>query len=404
MKRSLIPAFAALLVLSACTTDAATPSVTSEAPQPTEAAPPALADLYRPYRYAGPPASSGAHTFPTRVPPPSLDAANAEAAVYLDGVERSEDQRAEEFSGVPGTTDYTCVDIEEAGDRGLVRSGDFVLDVAAWRPPEQHFSLTPRRGWDRLFLRATRIDDDRERNPATLTHEYDHPSWEGDAPSTDEQRFAPTFVLPEAGRWLVVATAGPQWGCFVVTADDPPDALTFPATVEEAHAMAETYPSEPGPAYISRAFLEPRGPGISANEGRWEMRGVETRECVDIADGHDVRSGEWIIRPAQGLFGSEPTWEHSKFLAIPLHQPDTQAELQEWTGTARTYLRIAGAYLDAPQHTYVYEFKRPSGARGNPDGQIEFEYLVRAVLPLRGDWLITLTDGASGTQWGCFMS
>ena len=56
----------------------------------------------------------------------------------------------------------------------------------------------------------------------------------------------------------------------------------FPATVEEAHAMAEAYPSEPEPAYISRAFLEPWEPLWTADEfsrAGWRRRIRRSDSC-----------------------------------------------------------------------------------------------------------------------------
>src|SRR5690606_16036446 len=139
--------------------------------------------------------------FPTRIPPPSVEEAEAEAAIWL-GEYAYTGQPPVMFEGVEGTETHTCVDVA-----GLerVRSGDFVLDLSRWAAPAHAFELTPvLEEHAHLLLRATQVVDGGE--PATHVHEYD-----GRGALARTGRLTPTFVLPRTGAWLVVAVAGPQW-------------------------------------------------------------------------------------------------------------------------------------------------------------------------------------------------
>jgi hypothetical protein len=119
-----------------------------------------------------------------------------------------------------GTKDRRCVD-EFAADTvagEALRSGDFIIrgghslragraDKILWIPlhPEPSASTPP--ASTPLVVRAARVasasDTLRETIPG-LAHshaEYGYPS---------------TLTLPRGGEWVVVATAGPNWGCFLL--------------------------------------------------------------------------------------------------------------------------------------------------------------------------------------------
>ena len=116
----------------------------------------------------------------------------------------------------PGTSDHRCV---EVGEAYRIRSGDFVV---------AGFSVYRRvwhTGWGKLMwmpyhpqpanpgqlvVRATRLDA-----PA--------PQWiferEGGlahSPGANLDYSYPSgFYLPTTGRWMLVASAGTNWGCFI---------------------------------------------------------------------------------------------------------------------------------------------------------------------------------------------
>lgn len=119
-----------------------------------------------------------------------------------------------------GTRERRCV---HAG-ANAVRSGDFVAGPFAyyneiwhqgygklwWHPAE----MPPKPPL--LIVQATRLDAEAE----SRVFESSHIAWPS-GPTESEAtsiKFYPTGIrLPTAGRWMMVATAGNSWGCFVHT-------------------------------------------------------------------------------------------------------------------------------------------------------------------------------------------
>ena len=120
---------------------------------------------------------------------------------------------------VPGAAGHTCVKVNSlfgaTGRSGAIRSGDFVagnfpLYVREWSPNTENTKIW----WQPLHtdkmpgltVRATLLD-----NPSiSRTYRFSRVGYAGDAfyPSHDP--------LPRSGTWRLVATAGPDWGCFEV--------------------------------------------------------------------------------------------------------------------------------------------------------------------------------------------
>lgn len=376
------------------------PPVAAAASASPSAVVPLLRDLYRPQPYAPPEMGVGARPFPTRVPPPTLDAANDEAERFLDDRYPLTDGPPE-FAGLTGVAARQCFDVSEPFgvrfDGPRYRSGDIVLDTLNYRNPNFDFALLTSVPAGGVLIRATYLDAEDSSDPPTMVHEL--------AALAPPDVWHATLVLPEEGRWLVVVTAGPQWGCFVVAAPRPEPYLTPARTVAEAErAGAERSPVR-SVYYVSPTFSKERGPNVR-EPGGWTVGGGSERVCLDTRGIHDARSGEWVMRPTAALFEQPPTAASNKLLLVPLLQTATLDVFQSRPSWIPRGVRLTATHLDAPHHTYVYE--SPDAAAyttGTADGPgFEFQHIVEAVLPRKGPWLVVVTDGALGTQWGCFTS
>jgi hypothetical protein len=153
--------------------------------------------------------------FPREAPPPSLPFG---------------------FGDVNGTQERKCVAFPDGGVlsanwiQNSRRSGDFVVGAEIiqglqaggeakvfWVPLHDPASRNAT-----LLVRSVRLDQ-----PAITSRfvgkDYAFPMKEQRSPIKDsavdrEHGFYPSgFSLPSAGRWLLIATSGPDWGCFIVT-------------------------------------------------------------------------------------------------------------------------------------------------------------------------------------------
>lgn len=116
-----------------------------------------------------------------------------------------------------GTSDRKCVD---AGASFDVRSGEFVvrgisLYRSLWHQGNSKLGWVPAyASWSSpipLTVRAARLDGSNDQvvfQQTNLAHLR---------ASTSDLIYPSGFPLPSVGRWLLVATAGPNWGCFVFT-------------------------------------------------------------------------------------------------------------------------------------------------------------------------------------------
>ena len=120
-----------------------------------------------------------------------------------------------------GTAQRTCVAVRADGSAagGSLRSGDFIIRSGllswVWPHAEGKYKVlwlplhSPRDGRGALLLRAVRVG-----HPAyTLRLRLSGAAAAG-APKT-ELGFPSVISFPKAGQWVVVATAGDDWGCFV---------------------------------------------------------------------------------------------------------------------------------------------------------------------------------------------
>jgi hypothetical protein len=142
---------------------------------------------------------------------PTIEAAEARAKLPVGLVLAAVSMHpadADFVAAAVGTPDRRCV---EAGSGGRFRSGDFVAampDYAAyWAQGGVKvvwISVRPETPRVPLVVKATRLDAAAEGR----VYGVDIPN----AP-----RYPSGVYLPQAGRWMMVATAGGAWGCFVVT-------------------------------------------------------------------------------------------------------------------------------------------------------------------------------------------
>lgn len=364
----------------------ATPASTLEAWTP--APQPSLDELYRPK--ADIEGLSVRRVGPTRVPPPGIDTANEEAAVWL-GRHPYQGPIPASFAGAAGSEERRCIEVDDSAAR--TRSGDFVLDLTRWLSPDWSFEVLPVASSRRyLLLRALFLDDLGVANPATHVHEYDgFVEWN----STEEVLYAPRFVLPRAGRWMVVATAGPVWGCFILEAPEPPPGFEVVSSIEGAEAAGARFPSMPPPQHLSPAFGRERGPGVIESPGGYTIDGTGI---------HDARAGEWIARGASSYEGDwEPSLAGSKVLLFPLHQPQSVERVPGGFGREER-LTLTSTLLDDPRHTYVYEQPVLNAYTGSAEaGTREFSHVASFVHPRAGRWVAVATSGKRGADWGCFV-
>jgi hypothetical protein len=123
--------------------------------------------------------------------------------------------------GFSGTAERKCA-TPPFGINGSVRSGEIIIrsygwsgrwgpkanrdTKILWRPVHNPFEYP-----DTLIIRAVRLD-----NPAdSLRQQVPHWAY---SPGNEKESGFPSLVrFPTAGDWLVLGTAGPDWGCFVIT-------------------------------------------------------------------------------------------------------------------------------------------------------------------------------------------
>jgi hypothetical protein len=169
--------------------------------------------------------------------PTTIQQAEAEGAGFTHEVAPASQPSGFRPGEVKGTDARRCVEFPDSGVLSHIsslensrRSGEFVVGgeiveglkagVAAkvfWVPLHDPASRKAT-----LLVRSVRLDE-----PAITSRfvntDYAFPMKEQRFPIKDsvadrEHGFYPSgFSLPTAGRWLLVATSGPDWGCFIVT-------------------------------------------------------------------------------------------------------------------------------------------------------------------------------------------
>lgn len=124
----------------------------------------------------------------------------------------------DEFSG---TTARKCATPPGRAAGGSVRSGEIIIrsywsgpwgpkvdrdTKILWRPLHNPFEYP-----DTLLIRAVRLNDPGDSLRLSVPH------WAYSPGAKRESGFPSLVRFPTAGDWLIIGTAGPDWGCFVLT-------------------------------------------------------------------------------------------------------------------------------------------------------------------------------------------
>jgi hypothetical protein len=390
MTRLAVLALLAAIAPIACTAEPARESAPTSSPEvattPTATAQPPLDQLYRLHPYVRP--EAGVPSPPVmRVPPSTVAAAEIEGPLYL-GEHAYTGAPPPSFDGVPGTAEARCV---EVNPNSPTRSRDWLIDTSARRGPDPTLVLLPanpsavyRSGlWINFLLRAVRLDGPQW----TYVHEI-----RSGASSLEGDRigYEPRFRPPEAGRWLVVVTAGPQWGCFIFDVPTRADASTLGKSTAEIEVLGAAYHSAPAPANPLEGFTRRYSSGTLADAGLSE--GTPERRCIRGASGAP-RSGEFIMSPYSWGVGWAPDLLGSKIGFTPLHQPEDRKRLDY-------PLRIEATLLDDIRHTYAYEERGNAYGLDNNDRPTGAFFVTSFVFPRAGRWAAVTT---AGPDWGCFL-
>jgi hypothetical protein len=125
----------------------------------------------------------------------------------------------------PGTVERKCVNgasTDMPWQPMQIRSGDFVIggQVGAgvplnvgrqskvwWVPYHDPFEFP-----SKLLVRGARLGAPGD------TIRYEQPDYAWPSPGVKTDSFFPSGItIPRAGRWLLIATAGDDWGCFILS-------------------------------------------------------------------------------------------------------------------------------------------------------------------------------------------
>lgn len=122
-----------------------------------------------------------------------------------------------------GREDRRCV---EASGMGPVRSGEFIIGGELGGRPAILPRVPAKIWWaplhngermDSLVIVGERLSSPMHMRLALGTVAF--PMSPGQSiPSADREYFFPSgTIIPDWGRWLLIASSGPNWGCFIVT-------------------------------------------------------------------------------------------------------------------------------------------------------------------------------------------
>jgi hypothetical protein len=160
--------------------------------------------------------------------PTTIQAAEAEGAAFPRGATPT--VVARNFtSPFGGTTERKCVvpNADDLPPSGSLRSGDFILHgqfsdtgpmgningrarKLMWEPLHNPYAYPTRTG---LLVRSVRLGHPSD----TLRLVVTHAAYPSVKQKFTEAAYPSGFHFRSAGEWLLVATSGSDWGCFLLT-------------------------------------------------------------------------------------------------------------------------------------------------------------------------------------------
>jgi hypothetical protein len=127
------------------------------------------------------------------------------------------------FDQAPGTAERKCV--ESKTQSGPVRSAEFIIGGQLSGTYGLNPGLTRKIWWTPVYYQASMTLSVSAYSITTpgrsFTWSSSRVAFGSGQPDEREYFFPSGFTVPEAGRWLVVATANRvNWGCFIITVTD----------------------------------------------------------------------------------------------------------------------------------------------------------------------------------------
>ena len=154
--------------------------------------------------------------------PATIQQAEHEGAIFPRGDTQTPPPPGFDTEKTIGTADRRCVEITERVSTVRGRSGEFVVsgEIGAlmvaqegkvyWTPFHDPASANAT-----LLVRGARLDHPGITSRFVSTN-YAFPATAKGSVIRDHAFYPSSFSLPSPGRWLLVATSGDDWGCFIV--------------------------------------------------------------------------------------------------------------------------------------------------------------------------------------------
>ena len=128
-----------------------------------------------------------------------------------------------------GTSERKCV---AGGGLGPLRSGEFIIggELSGKDPRDKGKRIAPKIWWSplhhgpkmELLVRARRLESSGEYRYVGVTVAYGSGGPGQQVPESEREYFFPSGIeFLHSGKWVIVATRGSDWGCFVLSMPSP---------------------------------------------------------------------------------------------------------------------------------------------------------------------------------------